>query len=247
MKRFFDPQELELMDVEQPISAELELDLSNLESLNRHFGGHRLVRGFLKCWLEPGGSYRILDLATGGGDLPRMMVNWARERQIKVTIDAVDKQASTLEIARRLSANYPEINYLCGDVRSFEADSTYDLVCCSLALHHFSQEDAILVLKRAKELSHDKVLISDLERSAFTTAAVYLLTATLIRGTMTRHDARLSTRRAFSFREFRELATGAGWENFGHQHFFPARQALWLSGPESAPEIALPPGFDFAT
>jgi hypothetical protein len=64
MKRVFDPQEPELMDRPQPVSAELEKDLENLVALNRYFGSHRLVRLFLSRWLVEDRSYRILDLAT---------------------------------------------------------------------------------------------------------------------------------------------------------------------------------------
>jgi len=50
----------------------------------------------------------------------------------------------------------------------------------------------------------------------------------IFREPMTRFDARLSARRAFSFNEMRELAVRAGWQNFGHKKFRFARQALWL-------------------
>lgn len=246
MKRVFDPQQIELMDRKQPVSAELEEDLGNLEKLNRYFGSYRLVRSFLRCWLVSGGCYRILDLATGGGDLPRMMVDWARSRGIRLRIDAVDAQASTLEIARRWSAAYPEITYLNSDIRSFQTTRTYDLVCCSLALHHFSSQDAVEVLRRAKALSHDKVLVADLERTLFTTASVYLLTTFFFTEPMTRHDARLSVQRAFSFSELAGLGLQAGWENFGHQRFFPARQALWLNARGSSPQMGLASDLDFA-
>jgi len=45
---------------------------------------------------------------------------------------------------------------------------------------------------------------------------------------MTRHDARLSAERAFSFTEMRDLALRAGWQNFGHKRFRFARQAIWF-------------------
>ena len=45
---------------------------------------------------------------------------------------------------------------------------------------------------------------------------------------MTRHDARVSARRAFSFAEFRQLAERAAWTDFGHSRFIFCRQALWL-------------------
>jgi len=45
---------------------------------------------------------------------------------------------------------------------------------------------------------------------------------------MTRFDARLSAQRAFSFSEMRQLAIRVGWENFDHEKFRFARQAIWL-------------------
>jgi hypothetical protein len=45
---------------------------------------------------------------------------------------------------------------------------------------------------------------------------------------MTRYDARLSAKRAFSFAEMANLAGQSGWKNFGHNKFRFARQAIWL-------------------
>jgi hypothetical protein len=49
----------------------------------------------------------------------------------------------------------------------------------------------------------------------------------LYREPMTKHDARLSVARAFSFDEMQDLARLAGWTNFGHESFPIARQAIW--------------------
>lgn len=230
MQRVFDPNEPEQMDRPQPVSAELEADLLNLGSLNRWFGSHRLLRRFLAQWLSPGHSYRVLDLATGAGDLPRVMVDWARARGITLRIDAVDANRSTVEIARKHSAAYPEIAFQTGNVLSFESGETYDFVTCSLALHHFSEEEATRLLRRCRTLSHRYVLVSDLERSFATLVGVCAVTTLLYREPMTRHDGCLSAQRAFSFAEFRELAERAGWEDFGHARFLVCRQALWLDG-----------------
>jgi 2-polyprenyl-3-methyl-5-hydroxy-6-metoxy-1,4-benzoquinol methylase len=170
---------------------------------------------------------RILDLATGSGDIPRLIVEHARKVEATVTVDAVDQQSSTLKIARSLSAAYPEINFLEGDVLSF-AGERYDLVLCSLALHHFEEADAVRLLVRCRELSSKYVLVSDLQRGFVATLGVYLLTAFIFRDPMTRTDGRLSAARAFSFPEFRILAERAGWKNFGHAKFAFARQAIWL-------------------
>ena len=227
MKRQFDPAEPELMDRPQPVTPELTRDLLNLRQLNRYFGSYRLIEHFLRRWIQTRTRMRILDLATGSGDIPRLIVDHARKAGAAVTVDAVDQQASTLEIARGLSGDYPEINFIQGDILTF-GETGYDVVLCSLALHHFDEASAVRVLRRCRELSRRYVLVSDLRRGLLASVGVYLLTAILFREPMTRIDARLSAARAFSFREFRSLAERADWRNFGHRRFALARQAIWL-------------------
>jgi len=228
MKRSFNPAEPELMDRPQPVTAELVSDLRNLRQLNRHFGSYALIRHFLRRWVQPGARLRVLDLATGSGDIPRLVVEYAREIGAETTVDAIDQQSSTLEIARGLSTGYPEIDFRQGDVLSFGEEGQYDIVLCSLALHHFDETAAVRLLERCRGLSRSFVLVSDLRRGVLASVGVYLLTALIYREPMTRTDGRLSAARAFSFREFGSLAVRAGWRNFGHRRFRFARQAVWL-------------------
>jgi 2-polyprenyl-3-methyl-5-hydroxy-6-metoxy-1,4-benzoquinol methylase len=228
MKRQFNPAEPELMDRPQPVSPELESDLRNLRQLNRYFGSHTLVRRFLRKWLHPGQTVRVLDLATGSGDIPRLIARHARRIGAKAQIDAVDQQVATIEIARQLSANYPEITFHQADVFEWGELHSYGIVLCSLALHHFTDEDAVRLLRRCLELTQRYALISDLRRGLFATIGVYLLTAFLFRDPMTRYDGRVSAARAFSFRELHALAQRAGWKKFHHRCFRFARQAVWL-------------------
>ena len=216
------------MDRPQPVSAELEGDLRNIRQLNRWFGSHRLVSQFVRRWIEPGDKLRIVDLATGSGDIPRLIVDYARKIGVEVEIDAVDKQSATLEIARKLSVDYPEIFYSEANILEWQTARTYDIVLCSLVLHHFSDEEAVRVLRRCRELSQKFALVSDLRRGLLAAAGVYFLTALIFREPMTRYDARLSAARAFSFKEVDKLARQAGWQNFGHKKFRHARQAIWV-------------------
>jgi|GraSoiStandDraft_8_1057269.scaffolds.fasta_scaffold12393_3 2-polyprenyl-3-methyl-5-hydroxy-6-metoxy-1,4-benzoquinol methylase len=228
MKRQFDPAEPELMDRPQPVSSELEKDLRNIRQLNRFFGSHRLVLHFLRRWIKPGDHVRIVDLATGSGDIPRLIVDYAQKIGAKVEVDALDRQSATLEIARKLSGNYPEISYIDANILEWQPADPYDIVLCSLALHHFSDEDAVRLLRRCRELSQKFVLVSDLRRGLLATIGVYLLTALIFREPMTRYDGRVSAARAFSFAELDDLAGRAGWRNFQHKKFHFARQAIWL-------------------
>jgi 2-polyprenyl-3-methyl-5-hydroxy-6-metoxy-1,4-benzoquinol methylase len=228
MKRSFDPTVLEMMDRPQPVSPELERDLERLRQLNRWFGSYCLVSFFMRRWIGPGARLRVVDLATGSGDIPRLLVDHARMIGAQIEIDAVERQAATLDIARSLSAEYPEISYHAANILEWNSTQGYDIALCSLVLHHFSDDDAVSVLRRCRELSKRFVLVSDLRRGFLLRTGVYMLTALIFREPMTRFDARLSAQRAFSFADMRDLARRAGWENFGHKRFRFGRQAVWL-------------------
>ena len=197
MKRSFDPSVLEMMDRPQQVSPELERDLERLRQLNRWFGSYRLVSLFMRHWIMPGGQMRVLDLATGSGDIPRLLVDHARKVGSRIEVDAVDQQAATLEIARSLSADYPEISYHSANILEWDSANRYDIALCSLVLHHFSDNDAVRLLRRCRELSRRFVLVSDLRRVLLLQVGVYMLTALIFREPMTRFDARLSAQRAF--------------------------------------------------
>ena len=226
--RQFEATEPELMDRSDADVRELEAALRSLRGLNRYFGSYRLIAKFVRRWIQPGDKLRIADLATGSADIPRLVADHARRVGAEVQIAAIDYQPATVEMARQLSAGYPEIVCARGDVLSFGANREFDLVICSLALHHFSNGDAVRLLRRCREISRSFVLVSDLRRGLLASVGVYLLTRLFFRDRMTREDARVSARRAFSFPELCDLARQAGWQEFGAATFRFARQAIWL-------------------
>lgn len=237
MPRRFDPDQPELMDVPQPPSAELERDLENLAGLNRWFGAHAIIRRFFARRLQPGARYRVLDLCTGGGDLPRLICRLAEARGCEVAIDAVDFQPGTVAIARRLCAAHPGINVIEADVLRFEPEPRgYDFALCCLALHHFSEADAARILEKLRGAARVAALAADLRRGALTTFGVWLITAAVYRDPMTKADGRASAARAFSFGEFAALAGEAGWCGAAHRRRYFGRQELALDcAGDSAP------------
>ena len=216
------------MDRSDASPAELEAALRSLRGLNRYFGSYSIVARFLPNWIKRGQRVRVLDLATGSADIPRLVADHARKVGADARIVGVDFQAATIDVAQRLSAAYPEIECVCADVFSFASEEPFDLVICSLALHHFSEEDAVRLLRRCRELSRAQVLVSDLRRGWEAAIGVQLLTMFIFRDRMTKNDGRLSAARAFSVEEMSELARRAGWKNFGAAKCRFARQAIWL-------------------
>jgi SAM-dependent methyltransferase len=241
MKRAFDEQHSEFIDASQAVAPELERNLADVASLNRSLGSHRLVARFLSGWFQRRGCYRVLVLAAGAGDIPRVIADWCENRRISVQIDALEANPAALEIARAQGAKYSNIQWLRGNPLSFESGHTYDLVC-SLALHRFSETDAIRLLRHGRKSSHHFVLFADLERSLGAYLGVWLAAALLLREPLARHDGRLSARRAFTWVEMHRLAAEAGWEDFGHARFLFCHQAVWLTERElgGIPAVVLP-------
>ena len=215
-------------DERQPLSPELSADLRSLQRLNRYFGSYALIEHFLRRWVRPGAQVSLLDFCTATGDIPRLIVDWAQARAVRIRIDAVDFQPSTLALAKIECAAYPEIRLICADVMRFVPEALYDYVICSLALHHFSDDGAVMLLGRMRRFARKGVLIADIERSDFSIIGIHLLTEFFFRRPMIKHDGRLSMRRAFSTAEFNSLAVQAGWKGFCYRRFPVARHAIWL-------------------
>jgi 2-polyprenyl-3-methyl-5-hydroxy-6-metoxy-1,4-benzoquinol methylase len=232
MIRNFQESHPEWMDVAESATPELKTDLINLESLNRRFGAHKLVVDALTPLLQLGQPLHFLDLATGAADIPRAIVIKARQLGCPITITAIDRQQPTLDIAKGFSPDFPEIRLIKGDMLTFSQGTLYDGVLCNLVLHHLDETDVIRLLRRCRELTRGVALVTDLRRSRLAQAGIYAVTELIYREPMTRHDARLSAERAFSYSELRKLAIAAGWWGFRHQRCPFFRQSLWMDANE---------------
>jgi len=214
--RQFDPNEPELMDRPDVNKAWLREELQILEKLNR-LGAHRLMLGYIRqlLGLKGVGELTVLDLATGAADIPRAIVKWARDRGTKIRITAVDGNDEVLRSAREWCRDWPEIQLQRCDLLDLPfGPESFDIVICSLALHHFTSHDAVKILRRMNEIARLGYVLNDLQRSWLTIWTAQLLTRALTRSPIVRHDGPQSFRAAFTVRELRSMAEQAAMKNF---------------------------------
>ncbi len=221
----------ELMDEPGQDRHQLAVSLADLRGVNRWLGGYRVVLHHLSELIEryPRERYRILDVATGSGDIPLRIASWAKERDLDVEIVATDNHATTLELARRHLAAEPSIRTAFADaLRLPFADEEFDVALISTALHHFDDDrDCLRVLRELHRVSRIGFVVNDLARSRAALAGARLLAATVWRRhPVTRHDGPLSVRRAFTPDELRTLAERAGFADGRVHAHFPFRVAL---------------------
>jgi hypothetical protein len=227
VRREFSDSEPELMDLPHQTEEALRSDLVQLAGLNRTFGARRTVAALFHKLAARMKRVLVVDLASGYGDHGRNLIARGRKRGQEVTILALDYQMKTLQIAREATPPDHKMFFIQADARQLPLRTREaDLVLCSLALHHFSEEDALAVLREMKRVSSYGLACVDLVRSRLAAFGIWLLTTFIVRDPMVRHDARLSIRRAFTGGEMKALAGQAGWPGLRQIKFFWFQQAV---------------------
>src|SRR3972149_4214708 len=89
--------------------SELEANLRDISRLNRYFGGSWVARFHLLREIggRRGGSGTVLDVGSGGADIPVRLVRWARRRGLALRVIAGDRGRHILGVAGRRGAAGP--------------------------------------------------------------------------------------------------------------------------------------------
>ncbi len=226
-----------------------------LEGLSRI---NRLSRSAALIWPElkklAGTSsrpIRVLDLATGGGDIPLALWRKAQRAGIAMQFAGCDKSATAIRFAQsKAEAAGANIDFFPLDIFAnkgselfsaaenssdpfFELPRDYDAIICSLFLHHLGLADAVQLLARMKDAARQLIVINDLERS--TPALLLALAATRLftRSEIVRVDGPLSVRAGFTIPEARALAVAAGCGECTIRRRWPFRFVLsWRRDPD---------------
>jgi 2-polyprenyl-3-methyl-5-hydroxy-6-metoxy-1,4-benzoquinol methylase len=221
--------EKELLDGPLPGRESLRGNLRDLEWVNRYAGGgavitwalSRLVNGLEQR------RFRLLDVGTGGGDLPLAVVGWGRRRGLELTVDGLDLRPEVVELARERVREEPSVRIICGDALSLEErENSCDFVLCSDALHHFSPEECVTFLRSAYRIAGRALIVNDLRRCRAGWLLARLGAALIFRSREARHDGPLSVLRAYTADECAAFARSAGLPDFEVVHRPPFRLCL---------------------
>lgn len=204
----------ELMDEPGQDPVELAANLRDIRRVNRLGGGTAAVLSELPALLSlvpPDREASVLDLGTGSGDIPLAIARWGRRHRRQVRIVASDFSDDILAAASPVVAGEPAIELAHYDARAVHLpDRSFDVVLCSMTLHHFPPDDAVAVLSEMHRLSRHGFVLNDLARSWHGYAGAWLSSRLATRNRMTRHDAPLSVLRAYTPTELEDLLARAG-------------------------------------
>jgi SAM-dependent methyltransferase len=208
--------------------------LDDIRLTNRYLGGRRaLLRGLAPYLASHTGNARleILDVGTGGADLPVAMVRHARRVGLEARVIAVDLDPGVTDLAARAVAGHRGIRVIRADASSLPfRDAAFDVVTASMFLHHFDGPGAVRLLAEFRRVARHAVVINDLRRHLLPWGFIYLAARLTRRAPMYVHDAPLSVLRGFTDQELVLLAREAGARELRVDRHWPFRLVLTLPG-----------------
>lgn len=154
-----------------------------------------------------------LDYAITGWDMSSVAIVSAQNRLESRT----DRAASSLRF---------EVRNLFDELATTRGEPPFDLVYCTLLLHHFSDEEAVEILSAMQRLARRAVLVDDLQRTHLGWWLAVAGCRILSRSPVVHFDGPQSVRAAFSCDEALLLAERAGWDKPTLRRHWPERYML---------------------
>jgi 2-polyprenyl-3-methyl-5-hydroxy-6-metoxy-1,4-benzoquinol methylase len=151
----------------------------------------------------------------------------ARRAGVHLEIHGLDASPRAVEFAaRRAAAEQAAIHFSVLDVLTGPLPGGFDVVTCSLFLHHLAEEQGVLLLQAMAKATQHIVLVNDLRRCGSGLALAHLAAWTLTGSGVVRVDGARSVRAAFTVVEAAALARAAGLKGAIVERRWPFRFLL---------------------
>tara|TARA_B100001175_G_scaffold141727_1_gene120304 strand:- start:517 stop:1236 length:720 start_codon:yes stop_codon:yes gene_type:complete len=180
-----------------------------LEIINRLLGGNKVTIKGLKELLKNQSKNKIItivDLGCGHGDILRDIAKFGRKNNYTFRLIGIDANIAAIAYAKELSCEYSELSFKAIDIFSEDfKKQSYDIVLCTLFLHHFKNNELISFLKMTIERATIGVVVNDLHRHKL---AYYLfkLIGFFVKNKMIREDGLTSILRAFKKKDLENIS-----------------------------------------
>lgn len=154
---------------------------------------------------------RVLDVATGGGDVPLALWGKARAEGVALRIDGCDVSPRAVAYAQeRASAAGADLSFFVLNALEDPLPPDYDVVMSTLFLHHLTDAQAVELLGRMAAAAQRAVVVDDLQRLAAGWAIAFVGTRFLSRSRVVHIDGLRSVAAAYTMDEAAKLAESAG-------------------------------------
>jgi len=166
---------------------------------------------------------RVLDVACGGGDVLLSLARRARRRSIDIELHGCDVSGVALERARFRGGDALGVSFVERDVLSDDLPRGFDVVCCSLFLHHLQHGQAVRLLMAMAASTDGVLLVQDLRRTRVGYLFAWAGLGVLTSSDVARHDGLVSVAAALTLVEVQRLCDDAGLRGASVRRCWPQR------------------------
>lgn len=173
---------------------------------------------------------RVLDLACGGGDVALQLSQRAARARLNIQVEGCDISPLAVEFAAQSAKKRnADARFFVFDALGDPLPEVYDVVMCSLFLHHLDEDEAVALLRRMATAARRLVLVNDLVRGRLGYLMAWLGCRVLSRSKVVHFDGPASVRGAFTIDEAKLLAERASLERATLTKHWPQRFLLTWS------------------
>lgn len=160
--------EEEIMDDFSIDGVVLHDTLDKLATINTWLGGNKVTIEGLKILLKElpkSSKITIIDLGCGGGDILRDIAKYGQKEDYDFELIGIDANKHATDYAQKLSAGYENIQFYPYDVFSKEFKTLkYDIAITTLFLHHFKEEQLLMMMNQLVSQATVGLVVNDLHR-----------------------------------------------------------------------------------
>lgn len=191
----------EIMDDFELRGEELRKTLNDLNRVNRLLGGDSIsIKGIKKLLsdIPLQKEITIADVGCGNGGMLRKLAKWGRKKGFNFKLTGIDANPHAIEMGREQSDSFPEISFYTENVFAPEFKKQhFDVILCTLTLHHFRDEQIINLLKSFYHQANIGIVINDLQRSRIAYRLFQAFCNVFINNEIAREDGLTSILRGF--------------------------------------------------
>jgi len=204
--------ELEHLDTGDYTAEEYAKWLDEMKLINRWLGDAKALRLALEQEpsLAAATSLSVLDIGAGSGELLRTAHDMLDGRA-RIFVGSELNITAARAINERRS-EFGVVGLLCNGLQLPFADNSFDIVMCSLLLHHLTNDQAVRLIAEMDRVARRLFIVIDLFRDPLP-YFLYRVLSPLFLQRKSVEDGSLSILRSFRSEELRELADRAGVAN----------------------------------
>lgn len=195
--------------------------LDKIAKINQLLGGNKLTLQGVQSLIHQitlDKEFTIVDIGCGNGDMLRVLADYAEDKNLNFKLIGIDANQFTIKHAEKLSNHYPNISYKCEDIFDYNFNSLkYDIVLCTLTLHHFKDEEIIKLMSVFYKNASIGIVINDLQRSSISYRLFQALCFVFRLNKMSEEDGLVSILRGFKKDELESFSKRLDFKKYSIQ------------------------------